>query len=132
MEHVKDLIPAPESLMVSGCSGGAFGAALLTDDVMEIYPDCDEVACLVDSGVWFQKWLSGTMDKIKITIPNAGIYIFDIPDTQTKPYHLTIHCIIGDRHLYQNRTDGKTCMEWIRDAVRGQITSCGLSLLGVK
>lgn len=211
MEHVKDLIPAPESLMVSGCSGGAFGAALLTDDVMEIYPDCDEVTCLVDSGffplknapdiaknvwkapkkivdrlhtdnltldalqalsrdhpgkvnilvccsvrdaalsrmsnmimnnvfafseesgAWFQKWLSGTMDKIKSTIPNAGIYIFDIPDNQeAKPYHLTIHCIIGDRHLYQNRTEGKTCMEWIRDAVRGQITSCGLSLLGVK
>ena len=38
----------------------------------------------------------------------------------------------SDRYLYQNRTDGKTCMEWIRDAVRGQITSCGLSLLGVK
>lgn len=50
METVTRLVPSPDALIVSGCSGGGFGAALLTDDVMRIYPVCENVTCLVDSG----------------------------------------------------------------------------------
>lgn len=50
METVRRFLPAPEVMAVSGCSGGGFGAALLTDSLMNVYPDCDHVTCLVDSG----------------------------------------------------------------------------------
>ena len=50
IETVKGFVPTPDALVVSGCSGGGFGAALLTDDVLTVYPDCENVTCLVDSG----------------------------------------------------------------------------------
>ncbi len=50
MRIVSHLLPDPQALLVAGCSGGGFGAALLCDDVMSIYPSCENVTCLVDSG----------------------------------------------------------------------------------
>ena len=52
MEKIKHFIPDPENIAVTGCSGGAFGAAMLTDDVMEIYPDCQNIISVIDSGFW--------------------------------------------------------------------------------
>lgn len=51
VEKMKEFVPAPEKLLVTGFSGGAFGAAILTDDVMGLFPDCKDVTCLPDSGV---------------------------------------------------------------------------------
>lgn len=39
----------PDQLMVTGFSAGGFGTALLTDDVMSLFPDCKDVICYVDS-----------------------------------------------------------------------------------
>lgn len=41
---------APEQIMVTGFSAGGFGTALLTDDVMGLFPECQDVVCYVDSG----------------------------------------------------------------------------------
>ena len=207
METVTRLVSAPEVLVVSGCSGGGFGAALLTDDIMSIYPDCENVTCLVDSGffpmdgwhdvaknVWqapqeiverihtdnitldalqalyrdhggrvkillscsdrdadlsrminllrngsftyskesgaqFQSWLAEVMSAVQETIPNAGLYLFHIPNKQQKKYGLTIHCIIGEKAVYEHSAEGVTCMEWIYDAVNGKVCSYGANLL---
>lgn len=50
METVMKYVPDPEYVAVTGCSGGAFGAALLSDDVMELYPDCKNIISVIDSG----------------------------------------------------------------------------------
>lgn len=50
MEMVMKFVPDPECIAVAGCSGGAFGAALLTDDVMELYPECENIISVIDSG----------------------------------------------------------------------------------
>ena len=50
METVTGLVPAPDDLLICGCSGGGFGAALLADDLMGLYPTCERVVTLVDSG----------------------------------------------------------------------------------
>lgn len=50
MEMVMKFVPDPECIAVAGCSGGAFGAALLTDDVMELYPECENIINVIDSG----------------------------------------------------------------------------------
>lgn len=50
MKTVMKFVPDPECIAVTGCSGGAFGAALLTDDVMELYPECGNIISVIDSG----------------------------------------------------------------------------------
>lgn len=63
METVTGLVPAPENLLICGCSGGGFGAALLADDLMGIYPDCRNVVTLVDSGfLLLENWDSVAKD----------------------------------------------------------------------
>lgn len=52
VEKMKQLVPNPDKLLVTGYSGGGFAAALLTDDVMKLFPDCRDVTCLEDSGVF--------------------------------------------------------------------------------
>lgn len=206
METVTKLLPMPEKLLVCGCSGGGFAAALMTDAVMSIYPACHDVTCLVDSGfipyekwhdvaenVWhtpkeisnrihsdnisldalealkadrkevrillscskrdcdlarmtnkfrhdsfayskesgeeFGLWLSDMAARIQKTIPDAGMYFFDIPSKAQKGMNLTVHCTIGDKNFYDTRTDGISCADWLKAALNGNIKSCGLNLL---
>ena len=203
MEKVTERVAAPEKIMVCGSSAGGFGAALLCDDIMDQYPGCDDVTCLVDSGffimddwhdiaekVWHSpkavsdRLLSDniTLDALKAlhhdkgdrvsilfacserdsalsrmenyvdtgtfsfsreggdrfnmhlqmmcrelrkAIPTAGFYIFNIPDKSQKQNELTVHCIIGEKAVYEHRTDGVTCMEWIERAINENIHSYG-------
>ena len=207
METVTGFVSAPEMLVVSGCSGGGFGAALLADDVMNIYPECENVTCLVDSAffplddwhsvaknVWhapkeiverihtdnitldvlqalyrergkkvkilltssikdaglsrmvnlikngsftfsrqsgeqFKAWLKEMMAQVQETLPDAGMYIFNIPDKGQKKTDLTIHCIIGEKLVFEHRVGGKTCAEWIDEAINGNVRSYGSELL---
>lgn len=45
----------PEQLVVTGNSAGGFGAALMTDAIMGLFPECSDVTCLVDSGIGYQE-----------------------------------------------------------------------------
>lgn len=207
METVQRIVPTPEALLVCGCSGGAFGAALLTDDLAGLYPDCANVTCLVDSGffpldgwhdiardVWqapeeitdrihsdnitldalqalyreqngrikillcstvrdsglsrmmnytkhgafaftresgdeLQAWLKDMLHTVRETIPTAGLYLCAVSDHAQKKNGLTKHCLIGDPEVFTERVEGRTCAEWIMDAVNDQIESIGLSKL---
>lgn len=207
LDRVAPLVPDPEALLVCGCSGGGFGAALLTDSILARYPSCGNVTCLVDSGffpmegwhdvaqtVWhapdeiagrlhsdnitldalqalkrdhggrvklllscsprdsglsrmlnltvngrfafskesgaqFQKWLDRMADQVEKSLPGAGMYFFDIPDKQQKNMDLTIHCILGEKCVYENKTEGVACAQWLADAVNGTIRTCGRGLL---
>ena len=51
LETVKTLVPQPNRIVVSGYSAGAFGASLLTDSVMNYFPDCGDVTCIADSAL---------------------------------------------------------------------------------
>lgn len=55
MAEVKKMVDCPEDMIVCGCSAGAFGTAMLTDDVMSFYPECQNVVCLVDSALCILK-----------------------------------------------------------------------------
>lgn len=55
MDTVKEMVPNPESVIVTGCSAGAFGAAMLTDDVVSYFPECKNITCLVDSAMSLSK-----------------------------------------------------------------------------
>lgn len=207
METVAELVPGPDNLLICGCSGGGFGAALLADDLMEIYPHCENVVTLVDSGFFRLKgwdsvaknvWhtpekISGKIhsdnitldalmalhekrgDRVKILfscsvrdgalarmqnyinhgqfsfsmeagmvaqnnlqqmcvalrkyIPGVGLFFFDTPDKQHIKEALTIHCIIGDKTVYEYPVEGTTASQWVWQAVQGDIQQIGLNLL---
>lgn len=207
MEMVTGFVSAPDRLLISGCSAGGFGAALLADDLMGIYPDCNNVVTLVDSGffrlrgwdtvaknVWHTpEEISGRIhsdnitldaltalyekqgDRVKILfscsvrdgalarmqnyidhgnfsfskeagmvakenlqqmcdtlrkcIPGVGLFIFDAPDKQHVKEMLTIHCIIGDKTVYEYAVEGTTAMEWLKKATSGDIQQIGMNLL---
>ena len=49
-ETMKHIGHNPEQILVTGFSAGGFGTALLTDDVMRTFPNCNDVTSYVDSG----------------------------------------------------------------------------------
>ena len=79
-----------------------------------------------ESGDQFQAWLSDMTVQARDTLPGAGLYLFHIPDKQQKKDDLTIHCIIGEKAVYEHKVGSVTCMEWINDAVNGKIKTYGL------
>ena len=54
---MKEYLPSPAKLLVTGFSAGAFGTALLTDAIMDLFPTCADVTCCVDSAcLFYQNW----------------------------------------------------------------------------
>ena len=59
-------------IAVTGCSGGAFGAALLTDDVMELYPECGNIISVSHNHQIAQQVSQDAVSNIFITLkPNT-------------------------------------------------------------
>ena len=79
-----------------------------------------------ESGDQFQAWLGNMMARARDTLPGIGLYLFHIPDKQQKKNGLTIHCIIGKKAVYEHKIGCVSCMEWINNAVNGEIKICGL------
>lgn len=52
LDKMRQLVPDPDQILVTGFSAGGFGTALLTDDIMQRYPLCKDVTCLVDSATF--------------------------------------------------------------------------------
>ena len=211
-EALKWIGDEPEKLLVTGFSAGGFGAALLADDVMSLFPTCQDVICYPDScfmlyGDWrkaaekvwkapkdiyqrlhsnnitldslvalkqkhgekvkilfscsirdielskywnyvdsgklvtdretgkrFQRDLEEMCRLLKEKIPDVGIYIFDTPVSgkgmeTLAEQGLTMHCIGLARAAEQQRTEGKTVVEWVWSAVNGKTECIGLKLL---
>lgn len=57
VEKMRELVPNPDKLLITGYSAGGFAAAILADDVVSLFPDCENITCLVDSGAFsFAGW----------------------------------------------------------------------------
>lgn len=55
IEMAKRYLPKPEQILIAGSSAGGFGVSLLAEDVIEAFPDCRDVTCVVDSSLLFHK-----------------------------------------------------------------------------
>ena len=49
VEKIREFVPDPDEILVTGFSAGGWGTALLTDDVISRFPNCRKFTCLVDS-----------------------------------------------------------------------------------
>jgi len=57
IDGFKKYVDNPEKLLVTGSSAGGFATALLTDDIMDSYPNCHDVTSSVDSALLlFDGW----------------------------------------------------------------------------
>jgi hypothetical protein len=57
IDGFKKYIDNPEKVLVTGSSGGGFATALLTDDIMDSYPNCHDVTSCVDCALLlFDGW----------------------------------------------------------------------------
>lgn len=55
IEMAKQWIPDPEQILIAGSSAGGFGVALLADDVIQAFSDCQDITCVVDSSLLLSK-----------------------------------------------------------------------------
>lgn len=207
MKEVQWMVTKPEKVLICGESAGGFGTALLTDDVMSLFPDCSDFTCCVDSAlllktdwpeaarVWgtpeaiaaclhsdnitldmlralyekqgsrvkilfvcsirdmalinmqnyvdtgnmtadkasadqFQKNLSLMCEQLQREIPECGLFFFDlaIPGTSEED-HLTIHTVLMEPTVYEPLCGTVTVMEWLWQAVNGNVQKIGMELL---
>ena len=76
-----------------------------------------------------QKNLQQMCDELRGRIPGVGLFLFDTPDKQHTKEALTIHCIIGDKTVYEYPVEGTTASQWVWQAVQGDVRQIGLKLL---
>ena len=98
------------------------------------YVDSGKLVTDRETGKRFQRDLEEMCRLLKEKIPDVGIYIFDTPvsgkgmETWVEQ-GLTMHCIGLARAAEQQRTEGKTVVEWVWSAVNGKTECIGLKLL---
>ena len=56
IRRIKEYVPRPEKLIITGFSAGAFGTSLLADDVIAQFPDCHDVTVICDSAMMENDW----------------------------------------------------------------------------
>ena len=96
---------------------------------MENHLENNEFDFSEESGQKFQKELSELCRELQEKVPGIGMFFFDKVDKQQKDKRLTVHCIIGEKDVYEYVTEEKTVMQWIGDAMNDQVKSYGIGLL---
>lgn len=56
LTKIKELVPNPEQILVTGFSAGAFATSLLTDAVAAAFPKCRDITACVDSAMMHYDW----------------------------------------------------------------------------
>lgn len=70
LDGFKKYIRNPEKLLVTGLSAGGFATALLTDDIMDSFPECPDVTAVVDSAfLLYDGWQNTAKNQWKAPKP---------------------------------------------------------------
>ena len=59
---IRQYFPAVDRLLICGESAGAFGTAAVAGDIMDAFPECDDVTLLVDSALMSSDWSPSARD----------------------------------------------------------------------
>lgn len=79
-------------------------------------------------GEQFQESLLTLVDRLTRAIPDAGLFIFDMPDKRQKEKGLTQHCISGGAS-FDCKVDGYSYEEWLAAGVNGKPLRLGMEKL---
>lgn len=81
-------------------------------------------------GDQYQKNLKAMVDDMKREIPDCGIYVWD--NIAQNEGHLSIHTAQGTKIFFEDRVEGVPLVQWVIDAVNGNVKRYGLELLEKK
>ncbi len=56
MREVKRRYPAPQRILICGCSAGGFGVSMLAADLADLYADCPNITVCADSPLLLYDW----------------------------------------------------------------------------
>ncbi len=62
LDFIRPFFPAVERLFICGESAGAFGTAAVSGDIMDAFPECDDVTILADSALMSRDWSPSARD----------------------------------------------------------------------
>lgn len=62
IEKIKEFVPHPDQILVTGFSAGAFATSLLCDDVCAVFPECRDITACVDSAMMHYDWQKTARD----------------------------------------------------------------------
>lgn len=96
------------------------------------YIDTGKTGADREDGISFQRDLKEMVKQLIKAVPDAAVILFDTPEKGKKEENLTVHCIGLSKAAERVTADGKTCMQWITDAVDGSGEKLGLGLLEEK
>ncbi|MCR5793327.1 MAG: pectin acetylesterase [Lachnospiraceae bacterium] len=95
----------------------------------QCYFDKGKKECSKENSDCFQKDLKKMVRKMEQKIPNAGVYIWELPCGNDK-MKMTQHMIICENDFCKNDFEqGKTVADWMMDAVNGNVRCYGEELL---
>ena len=66
MDKIQEFVPEPEEVFITGFSAGGFGAALLTNAIVDRYSRCEDFYCLIDSSsLEYDDWKNTALNQWK-------------------------------------------------------------------
>lgn len=98
VEMAKKYLSEPEQILIAGSSAGGFGVSLLADDLIQAFPNCKDITCLVDSSLLIaQRW-----ERIAADVWHAPKHICErlTGDNLMLDSYLALHRKYGDRIRY--------------------------------
>lgn len=119
IEKIREFVPCPEQVLVTGYSAGGFGTALLTDDIINLFDECNDFICLPDSSVfsynsWYdtatKQWKSPETICSKLISDNLTVdCLVDLHRRHGSKVKIAFDCTYRDALLsqMQNYTDNR-------------------------
>ena len=96
----------------------------------QAYVDTGEGRRDESAGDIFQESLTGMVADIRREIPEAGFYIWDcVPFSEEEGETLTRHTVLVSSYAREALVGDKVFLDWICDAVEGNVESYGLELV---
>lgn len=99
---------------------------------LQNYIDGKEMKATRESGEQLERRLLQICRYMQETMPGSACYFFTASsgDTVQDELGLTKHGILEDAMAHEIRSEGKTVIEWLVNAMNGRVENIGLSLFG--
>lgn len=91
----KQYLPDPDELIIAGSSAGGFGVSLIADDIIQAFPDCQNITCCVDSALGIKADWQGVAEKIW----HSPLHIAE----HLKSDNLVQDCLLALHEKYRDR-----------------------------
>lgn len=149
-EHISDLVESDD--LIADCFAALYEkygdgmtylyAGSVRDGELtryQSYLNTGDFSSDTERGMMFSQDLAGMVERLRAAVPTVGLYLFEQLPYFTasmeqewfspEMYGLTQHTVLPRDASMWPLVDGVTALDWLSDAVEGDVESYGLSLL---